>query len=63
MVRDLSWLIWLPLVLGGYGVGLWAAGSVAERYADNAKMIKKICLLVLIVNAFVNMSIVIARLV
>jgi hypothetical protein len=56
-------MIWLPLVLGGYGVGLWAAGSVAERYADNAKMIKKICLLVLIVNAFVNMSIVIARLV
>jgi uncharacterized membrane protein YfcA len=63
VVRDLSWLIWLPLVLGGYGVGLWAGGSVAERYADNAKMIKKICLLVLIVNAFVNMSIVIARLV
>ena len=62
VVRDLDWLSWLPLVLAGYAVGLWGAGSLAERYADNARIIKKICLLVLIVNAVVNMTIVMVRL-
>ena len=62
VVRDLDWLAWLPLVLTGYAVGLWGAGSLAERYADNARIIKKRCVLVLIVNAVVNMTIVMVRL-
>jgi uncharacterized protein len=58
--QTLSWLVWVPIVLGGYAVGLAVAGELARRYTENAKTIKKICLMVLIMNATANITIVVA---
>jgi uncharacterized protein len=61
VVQGWSWVYWVPVVLAGYVVGLKATGALIHRYSENAKTIKKICLLILIVNAAVNITIVLIR--